>query len=593
MVRIKLTSHCLLAVLCLLCAGLIPTAGAQEKSVNPGINDTFRDPDVKEFTERFEVESREVFARRKEIIEACAIKPGETIADIGAGTGLFTRLFSQAVGKEGRVIAVDISQKFLDSIRERSRQAGQQNVDTLLASADSTNLPANSVDLAFICDTYHHFEFPQKTLASIHRALKTGGRIILIDFRRIEGESSDWTLRHVRAGQEVFESEIEQAGFRKIRQEPELLKENYFVVFEKQPSDAAGRDDSSAKEPGAGGPGPGRGPGAGRGRGAGRGPGAGRGLGAALGARPSAALGPGVGDGIGVAVLPDQRVFHYLLEHHAEIRRSVQIIPGGVQTVTESDNPEIVAKIQEHVDRMHWRIENGRGIRYWDDLFTALFRNYASIDMEVENTDHGVRVKETSEDPMVVGLIRAHARVVSLFVEHGFEEAHRNHAVPPAEKPAANLMFPIIERFGGVVPRPTAAEQPKSGAKVVFDATSDAPPEQINKGLERVARLLNLYGSSGLKASDVTIAIVLHGEATKSVLNDAAYQSKFGVETNPNLPLIEKLIKAGVEVFVCGQALQYKGFADNQVADQVTIAAAALTVVINKQQQGYAYIPVN
>ena len=126
---------------------------------------------MKEFIGRFEVESREVFARRHEIVAACQIKPGQTVADIGAGTGLFTRLFSDAVGKDGRVIAVDISQKFLDHIQATSREAGQRNVDTLLATADSTELPPESVDVAFICDTYHHFEFPLKTMASLQRCL--------------------------------------------------------------------------------------------------------------------------------------------------------------------------------------------------------------------------------------------------------------------------------------------------------------------------------------------------------------------------------------------------------------------------------------
>src|SRR5262245_21458084 len=150
-----------------ICAIFFVVVGvAQEKSVKPGINDTFRDPNVPEFIGRFEVESREVFARRKEIVAASKIQPGQTMADIGAGTGLFTRMFSEAVGQNGRVIAVDIAQKFLDHIQAVSGKAGQRNVTTLLCKADSTELPAASVDVAFICDTYHHFEFPLKTMAS-------------------------------------------------------------------------------------------------------------------------------------------------------------------------------------------------------------------------------------------------------------------------------------------------------------------------------------------------------------------------------------------------------------------------------------------
>ena len=171
------------------------------------------------------------------------------------------------------------------------------------------------------------------------------------------------------------------------------------------------------------------------------------------------------------------------------------------------------------------------------------------------------------------------------------------HALPvvSAEDKAlvpGELIFPIIANYGGVLPRPRAVEQPRAGAKVVFDTTADAKPADVNKGLDRVARLLNLYGAAGLKAQDVKITIVLHGEATKSVLNDTDYKARFQVDENPNLPLIRELQKAGVEVLVCGQALNYKGFPDSEVADGISIAAAALTVVINKQTDGYAYIPV-
>jgi ubiquinone/menaquinone biosynthesis C-methylase UbiE len=207
-------------------------SAAQQESARPGINDAFRDPDVAEFVERFEGESREIFVHRLAIVEACRLKRGMVVADVGAGTGLFTRLFADAVGGDGRVLAVDISQKFLDHIDETCREAGLRNVQTVLGTADSTKLPAGAVDVAFICDTYHHFEFPQKTMASIRRALKPAGRVIVIDFQRIPGQSSDWVLEHVRAGQEVVEHEIVQAGFRRVDGRVDELNENYFMAFE-------------------------------------------------------------------------------------------------------------------------------------------------------------------------------------------------------------------------------------------------------------------------------------------------------------------------------------------------------------------------
>jgi len=206
---------------------------SQDKSVKPGINDPFKDPKVQEYIEKFEIESREVFQRREAILEACAIQPGLTVADIGAGTGLFTRLFAKNVGNQGRVIAVDIASNFLEHITKTAREQELRNIDTLLCSADSTELLPDSIDFAFICDTYHHFEYPTKTMKSLLRALKPGGRLVVIDFKRIDGQSTPWVMSHVRAGQDVFEKEILECGFVKLEQKEDLVKENYFLVFQK------------------------------------------------------------------------------------------------------------------------------------------------------------------------------------------------------------------------------------------------------------------------------------------------------------------------------------------------------------------------
>ena len=166
-------------------------------------------------------------------------------------------------------------------------------------------------------------------------------------------------------------------------------------------------------------------------------------------------------------------------------------------------------------------------------------------------------------------------------------------APTPREKKAAEskLVYPIIPNAGGIVPLPAAEEQPRKGAKVAFDVTAITPPVDVNAGLDRAARLLNLYGAAGLKAGDVKIAVVLHGAATKSVLTDSAYKARIGPDTNPNLPLIRALRKAGVEVFVCGQALHAAGFEEADVAEGISVADAFLTVIVNRQMDGYLYVP--
>jgi intracellular sulfur oxidation DsrE/DsrF family protein len=153
------------------------------------------------------------------------------------------------------------------------------------------------------------------------------------------------------------------------------------------------------------------------------------------------------------------------------------------------------------------------------------------------------------------------------------------------------VTYPRIAGYGDIASLPEAAHQPRKGAKVVFDITADAKPGDVNKGLEKTARLLNLYAGTGLPERDLKVTVVLHGEATKSVLNDKAYAGRFDAKENPNLPLIRELRKAGVEVFVCGQALNSKKFQADEVAPEATIAVSAMTVLINKHAEGYVLIP--
>jgi predicted methyltransferase len=206
---------------------------AQEKSVKPGINDSFEKPNVSEFVERFEREGRDVFDRRKEIVAALGLKEGMAVADIGAGTGLFTRMFAPLVGEKGMVYAVDISDEFVAHVERLAREQQVKNIAGVVCKPDSVELPPASVDLVFICDTYHHFEFPQKTMRSVHAALRPKGQVVLIDFHRIPGVSSEFVLGHVRAGQEVFAREIVESGFKQVEERKDLLKESYFLRFEK------------------------------------------------------------------------------------------------------------------------------------------------------------------------------------------------------------------------------------------------------------------------------------------------------------------------------------------------------------------------
>ncbi len=204
-----------------------------QAGADPEITKRFDAPTrtLEDWINRFESESREVFAHRLTIVDMLDVEPGSDIADIGAGTGLFEPLLSQAVGAEGKVYAVDVSPRFLDHLRDRKEAEGWSNVTIVEGTEKSPLLAPDSVDLLFICATYHHFTHVAEMLAAIKNSLRPGGRMVVVDFHRIPGESSDWVMGHVRAGVEVVRAEIEAAGFQYTRT-IEILKENFVLEFE-------------------------------------------------------------------------------------------------------------------------------------------------------------------------------------------------------------------------------------------------------------------------------------------------------------------------------------------------------------------------
>ena len=230
-----------LAVLSLLALGCrqvdpAPAPPVEEESVKPGINEGYLDPelDIDAMVRRFEVESREIAAQRDDLVVAIEVQPGDRLADIGAGTGLFLEPLAEEVGTDGRLYAVDIAAPFVGFLSQRAAKLGLTQVEPRLCSERSVDLPADSIDVAFVCDVYHHFEYPMSSLASIHDALSSGGRLVIVDFERIPGVTRDWILNHVRAGKDEVIAEVEAAGFRLMgeKQVPGL-SENYFIVFER------------------------------------------------------------------------------------------------------------------------------------------------------------------------------------------------------------------------------------------------------------------------------------------------------------------------------------------------------------------------
>ncbi|MEC3860809.1 hypothetical protein VK792_05895 [Mesobacterium sp. TK19101] len=126
----------------------------------------------------------------------------------------------------------------------------------------------------------------------------------------------------------------------------------------------------------------------------------------------------------------DQSVFHELLRRHADIRREVTEVPNGIRAHTWTDAPDLVPLLHNHAQEMHRRVKEKFGLRFWDPAFAELFAQADKVQMTVNLTENGVEVLETSDDPNVVKLIRAHGATVSAFVREGGRAASQESPLP-------------------------------------------------------------------------------------------------------------------------------------------------------------------
>ena len=184
--------------------------------------------DSKAYISMLENPEREAEQKPDEVIKALGIQPGETIADIGAGSGYFAFRFSRHVGESGRVYAVDVSSDMILFMNRRIRDLKLKNVVTVLSAPDDPLLMDNSVDRFFICNTWHHIENRSQYLALMKKMLRPGGQIIDIDYHKKELPVGP-PLEMKIAREDVVRL-MESYGF-KLAQEHHFLPYQYFLVF--------------------------------------------------------------------------------------------------------------------------------------------------------------------------------------------------------------------------------------------------------------------------------------------------------------------------------------------------------------------------
>jgi ubiquinone/menaquinone biosynthesis C-methylase UbiE len=184
--------------------------------------------DVEHWRAVFDDPSRDAWQKPAEVVAALGLRPGMTVADLGAGTGYFSRHLSAAVGAEGKVLAVDTEPNMIAQLRERAKAEGTGNVVPILAAPDDPRLPAHATDLILIVDTFHHIDDRLTYLRGLRRCLRPGGRVAVIDWQKRDLPVGP-PPEHKLAREQVLE-EMEAAGYT-LADEPGILPYQYFLVF--------------------------------------------------------------------------------------------------------------------------------------------------------------------------------------------------------------------------------------------------------------------------------------------------------------------------------------------------------------------------
>jgi len=170
----------------------------------------------------------------KELVEAMSLKAGMVVADIGTGVGYMLPFLSRAVGPEGRVLAEDIFTDFLAKAEATAKRDHLQNVQFIKGSVTDPGLPQNGVDVALALDSYHHWDYPEKMLAAVHRELRSGGRLVIVEYyKRPDAMPAGRAMQHIRLDAPDVIKEIEANHFRLISQHEHVKGSQYMAIFEK------------------------------------------------------------------------------------------------------------------------------------------------------------------------------------------------------------------------------------------------------------------------------------------------------------------------------------------------------------------------
>ncbi|HEY1497292.1 MAG TPA: methyltransferase domain-containing protein [Candidatus Solibacter sp.] len=169
-----------------------------------------------------------------ELVRAMGLQPGMTVADVGTGIGYMLPFLSRRVGPTGHVIAEDIFDDFLDSAKQRVENQKLENVTFVKGAETDPKLPEGAVDVVLALDVYHHFDYPDKMLAAIHKSLKPGGKLVVVEYyKRPEAMPNNRALTHIRLDMPDVIKEIEANHFHLLSEKEHIPDSQYMLVLRK------------------------------------------------------------------------------------------------------------------------------------------------------------------------------------------------------------------------------------------------------------------------------------------------------------------------------------------------------------------------
>ena len=198
-------------------------------------NEGYKTPEGRESVAKtLAAPDRDEKQKPRELVAAMSLRPGMVVADIGTGVGYMLPFLSQAAGPGGHVLAEDIFPDFLDKAETTAKQHKLANVEFIKGSETDPNLPENGVDVALALDSYHHWNYPEKMLAALHRELRDGGRLVIVEYyKRPDAMPGRRAMEHIRLDAADVIKEIESNHFRLLTQHEHIKDSQYIAIFEK------------------------------------------------------------------------------------------------------------------------------------------------------------------------------------------------------------------------------------------------------------------------------------------------------------------------------------------------------------------------